>query len=37
MPPSMPDCPRCGGTGRMPDYTTCPDCRGTGKMTSPAK
>ena len=36
MPPGPPDCPRCKGTGKMPDYSACPDCNGTGKKT-PAK
>ena len=33
MPPAMPDCSRCNGTGRMPDSSACPDCKGTGKMS----
>ena len=37
MPPAKPDCPRCQGTGKMPDYSACPDCKGTGKMGGPAK
>ena len=35
MPPGPPDCPRCKGTGKMPDYSACPDCHGTGKKTTP--
>jgi DnaJ-class molecular chaperone len=31
MPPAMPDCPRCNGSGKMPDHSACPDCNGTGK------
>lgn len=38
MPPAKPDCPRCNGTGKMPDSSACPDCNGTGKMGGgPAK
>jgi DnaJ-class molecular chaperone len=38
MPPAAPDCPRCNGTGKMPDSSACPDCKGTGKLGGgPAK
>ena len=37
MPPASPACPRCKGSGKMPDYSACPDCNGTGKKTTPAK
>lgn len=39
-PPGTPGtgenvCPRCGGSGKLPDSNEkCPDCGGTGKVTS---
>jgi RecJ-like exonuclease len=37
-PPGTPGtgevpCPRCGGSGRLPDGKNCTECGGTGRVT----
>ena len=37
-PPGTPGtgeavCPRCGGSGRLPDGQSCADCGGSGRVT----
>lgn len=29
----MPECPRCGGTGKVTRYDACPVCRGNGEVS----